>query len=219
MGLTQNIIHAERVSEILKNEKYTGNALLQKKYVTDHLAKTLVWNKGALPQYYAEDTHCAIVDKDTFNKAQEIMERNRESSKGKKEAGKYVFTSKIECSKCGKKYKRKTSNGRIYWSCGTYLKYGKESCNSKQIPERILQSIISEVLERTDFDETIFDGLIEKIIVSENNKLIFTFRDGNSVEKTWENKSRSESWTEEMKQNARDRNVERRSSQCVQQNR
>lgn len=198
--------NAERVSDILKNEKYTGNALLQKKYVSDYLAKTLVWNKGVLPQYYVEDTHCAIINKDTFDEAKEIMARNREHSKGKKEAGKYAFTSKIVCSKCGKNYKRKTSNGRIYWSCGTFLKYGKENCSSKQIPERILQSETNKVLEQTDFDEMLFDQLIEKLIVSENNKLIFTFRDGHSVEKTWENRPRSESWTEEMKQKARDRN-------------
>lgn len=210
--------NSERVSDILKNEKYTGNALLQKKYVIDHLSKSLVFNKGSLTQYYAEDTHCAIIDKDTFNKAKEIMIRNREYSKGKKEAGKYAFTSKIECSKCGKNYKRKTSNGRIYWSCGTYLKYGKDSCDSKQISERILISEINEVMEQPEFDEELFDRLIEKIVASEINKMTFVFRDGHSVEKIWENRSRSESWTEEMKRKARDKNVGRRTSQCVQQN-
>lgn len=210
--------NAERVSEILRNEKYTGNALLQKKYVVDHLNKTLVWNKGVLPQYYAEGTHCAIIDIDTFIKVKEILTKNREHSKGKKGGGKYVFTSKVQCGTCGKKYKRKTSGGRIYWSCGTYLKYGKECCSSRQIPEHILQAVASEVFNQTNFDEAIFEQLIEKVIVSDNNKLIFLFRDGHSVEKTWENKSKSESWTEEMKQKARERLNERRSLQCVQQN-
>lgn len=204
--------NSERVLDILKNEKYTGNALLQKKYVIDHLDKALVWNTGALPQYYAEDTHCAIIDQDTFNKAKEMLAINREHSKGKIEAGKYAFTSKIECSQCKKNYKRKTSNGRIYWSCGTYLKYGKESCNSKQISERVLLSEINEVLEQPDFDEVLFERLIEKVISSETSELTFVFRDGHSIERTCKNRSRAESWTEEMKQRARERNIERGST-------
>jgi hypothetical protein len=111
-----------------------------------------------------------------------------------------------------------TSNGRIYWSCSTYLKYGKESCSSKQISERILISEITEVLEQPDFDEILFERLIEKVIASETSQLTFVFRDGHSIERTWQNRSRAESWTEEMKQRARERNIERGSAQCVQQN-
>ncbi len=65
----------ERVADILKNEKYIGNALLQKKYVKDHLTKTLVFNKGNLPKYYAEGTHPSIVDLETFQRVQEIMKK------------------------------------------------------------------------------------------------------------------------------------------------
>ena len=67
---------------MLSNEKYAGNALLQKKYVTDHLEKKLVRNKGELPMYYAEDTHEAIIDQETFNRVQEKLEGIKESLSG-----------------------------------------------------------------------------------------------------------------------------------------
>lgn len=58
--LRGGVWNSERVADIIKKEKYTGNALLQKKYVKDHLTKTLVWNRGILPKYYAENTHPPI---------------------------------------------------------------------------------------------------------------------------------------------------------------
>ena len=62
---------AKRVLELLKNEKYAGNALLQKKYVADHLSKKEKRNFGELPRYYAEGTHPAIVSPETFKRTQE----------------------------------------------------------------------------------------------------------------------------------------------------
>ena len=68
---------ANRVMRMLKNEKYAGNALLQKRYVTDHITKKQVRNQGQLPRYYAECTHPGIVTPETFEKAQQLIERNR----------------------------------------------------------------------------------------------------------------------------------------------
>ena len=63
----------QRIKDLLSNEKYLGNALLQKKYRNNHLEKKLVKNEGELAQYYAEGTHDAIIDEETFAKAQEII--------------------------------------------------------------------------------------------------------------------------------------------------
>jgi hypothetical protein len=200
--------------EIIKNEKYVGDALLQKKYVKDHLIKTLVRNKGNLPKYYAEGTHPAIIDKETFEKAQKIMKKNIERYSGGTSIMKYPFTSKIVCGICGKKYKHKNKQGRITWGCSTYLKYGKDKCPSKQIPEDILISLSTEVLELKKFDEDNFGEKIKEIQVPEPNVLIFVFRDGNTVKTEWNYKSRSESWSEEARQKARERslnNMDRRS--------
>lgn len=196
--------NSERVADILKNEKYTGNALLQKKYVKDHLTKTLVFNKGNLPKYYAEDTHPAIIDLDTFQRAQEILSKNREKYLVKNKGCKYPFTGKIVCGICGKKYGHKNSKGRGLWYCSTYLKYGKDNCPSKQIPEEILTSLAREILEIKDFDEATFEDKIKEIQVPEPNVLIFVFQDGNLVKKEWNYKSRRKSWSEEDRERARE---------------
>ncbi len=212
--------NSERVTEIIKNEKYAGNALLQKKYVEDHLTKALVRNKGMLPKYYAENTHPPIVDESTFQEAQGIMEKNRDRNARKKDPKQYPFTSKIVCNKCGKNYKRKTARGRASWNCSTYLKYGKDSCHTKQIPEVILLSIAAEVLGLTEFDEMAFKRQVKEIQVPDFNVLMFVIHNGRMIHKEWKNKPRSESWSEEARQQAREKQLEyleRRNTPCKQQ--
>ena len=87
-----------------------------------HLTKKLVRNKGNVTQYYAEGTHPAIIDKETFERAQEIMRRNRIKFQGEQGKDRYVFTSKIECEICGRNFKHKkrgnkhTYMGMLYTS-------------------------------------------------------------------------------------------------------
>jgi DNA invertase Pin-like site-specific DNA recombinase len=195
---------SERVIEIIKNEKYTGNALLQKKYVEDHLSKKLVWNKGHLPMYYAEGTHPAIIDQATFDKAQAILNSRRLTSKTKSSTcSRYPFSSILRCELCGKKYKRKDRKGKVAWYCSTYLQEGKAACPSKQVPESVLYSLSTEVLGLEAFNADAFRKEIAEILVREPGELIFVFHDGHSVEKLWQHKSRSESWTNEMREAAR----------------
>ncbi|MHB1126860.1 MAG: recombinase family protein [Bacillota bacterium] len=210
---------SDRVAEIIKNEKYAGNSLLQKKYVDNHLTKTVMRNYGMLPKYYAEDTHPPIVDEATFKKAQEIMAENRESNAGKKDPKHYPFTSKIVCSKCGKNYKRKTTHGRIFWNCSTNLKLGKAVCHTKQIPEDILLSLVTEVLGLRELNEAAFEQQIQEIQAPDHNLLVFIFHDGRTIKRQWQNKSRREGWSEEARQQARERQLkylERRKALCVQ---
>lgn len=197
--------NSERVVDIIKNEKYTGNALLQKKYVKDHLTKSLVFNKGHLPMYYAEGTHPPIIDEETFQKAKDIMRKNMEKYVGGNTRVKYPFTSKIVCGICGKKYRHKDRQGRASWNCSAYLKYGKDSCPSKQIPEDVLISLTNEVLGINEFDEAVFEKRIKEIQVPEPKTLIFILNDGISIEREWSYKPRSECWSEDARQKAREK--------------
>ena len=191
------------IMKILKNEKYAGDLLLQKKYVKDHLTKKTCINRGELPQYYVENNHEAIIDRDTFLKVQnEIKNRTSDLSKSRRKIT-YPFTSKIVCGQCGKHYRRKIGNsGTKYahpvWICKTYNSLGKKFCSSKQIPENILTKLVPK-----DFKE---------IIVPEQNKIIIVLNDGSKIEKTWQYKSRSESWTDEMRRKAREMEVNREHS-------
>jgi len=201
--------NSERVVAIIKNEKYTGNALLQKKYVTDHLTKKEVWNKGVLPKYFAEGTHPAIIDADTFEKAQAVMEQRRQRFRTKRDTpNRYPFSGKILCANCGKSYKRKTANGKFYWNCSTYLQEGKAACPAKQIPEDTLYAVSAEALGIPAFDADIFAERVAEIQVPDNNRLLFIFRDGSKVEKVWQDRSRRDSWDDAMRQAARERQIE-----------
>jgi DNA invertase Pin-like site-specific DNA recombinase len=189
---------------IIQNEKYTGNALLQKTYIKDHLTKAQVWNRGVLPQYYVEGTHPAIIDMATFEKAKVILESRRKHYNTKDTSkNRYPFSGIIRCTNCGRNYKRKTTKGKVSWQCSTFLEKGKSSCHAKQIPEGTLYAESAEVLGLDAFDAEVFKMHITEIRVPEFNHLVFVFHDGHTVEKVWKDRSRSESWNDAMREDAR----------------
>ena len=198
-----------RITQVLSNEKYIGDSLLQKKYVNNHIEKKLQKNNGELPRYYAEGTHEAIIDKDTFEKAQEIVRHCKERTSGRKAPQRYPFTGRIKCGHCGANFKRVTCNKKIYWNCRTFQEIGKAGCPAKQIPERILEAVTAEVLGLAAFDGEAFMEKVDRIEVPEANILVYFFKDGHRVERTWKDRSRSESWTPEMREAARQRTLER----------
>lgn len=208
---------AKRVREILRNEKYTGNALLQKTYVSDYLTKRKIVNHGELPQYFATQTHEAIIDQDTFDLVQrklaDTSERNRPT---KPMNARYPLTGKIVCGNCGKHFQRKTTKGRISWLCSTYLEHGKAVCPAKQIPEETLLRAAADALGQDWFEEREFNQRIKHIQVIGPNRLRFIFFNGNVTDCEWKDRSRSQSWTDEMKQKAREKDQDRRREQSCQ---
>ena len=195
---------AYRVSVILRNEKYTGDALLQKQFVTDHLTKRKARNHGQLPQYYAKDTHPALIDKDTFDQVQAII-AERQRRYGGKERTRHSFSSLIQCGLCGKHYKRMIRWGKASWHCSTFLSSGKAACPARQVPEEVLQAVSAEVLGLEKWKADDFNRQIKQIRVPGLHRLIFVFRDGHTVEKTLQERSRRDSWTMAMRQAAREK--------------
>jgi len=202
----------KKVRYILSNEKYKGDLLLQKSFRTDHLTKKSKLNRGELPQYYVEDNHEPIVSKEVFDAVQLEFERRREKHLKITIPQKYAFTQKIQCGMCGKNYRRKVTRTRVVWICSTFDKHGKSECAAKQIPDETLCSVTNDVLGTTEFDAELFEEQIAKIIVPGPNKLTYVFKDGRTEERSWDDRSRAESWTEEMRQNARQKTLERRKS-------
>lgn len=205
--------YQQRVRDILSNEKYLGNALLQKTYVNNHLEKKQQRNRGELPQYYAEGTHDAIIDQDTFDRAQEMLRQIKEQLSGRKEPQTSAFTSKIVCTGCGKKYSRVTAGEKHHWNCRTYLTKGKDACPAKKVPEDVLYRLSAEVLGLDEFDADVFNSKITAIRAEKDNTLVFIFTDGKETVKRWQYRSRAESWTDEMKAAARQRTIKQRRTQ------
>lgn len=187
------------ILNMLSNEKYKGDMLLQKTFRLDHITKKQVKNEGQLPQYYVENAHEAIISPELFDAVQaKLKYRTDHRKSGKKKI--YPFTGKIVCGQCGKNYRRKTTSAGIRWICSTYNSYGKEFCDSKQIPEDILESIVGEQPFR-------------QIRTLDDHTLKVIWTDGTESPHHWENHSRSESWTEEMREKARARSIECRKNQ------
>ena len=130
------------VRNILTNERYIGDALLQKTYTTDCISKTVKKNQGERSMVYVEKNHPAIVSKAMFYQVREEMARRGSKRKvmqktGKTEQGKYsakyALSELLVCGECGTPYKRVTwaRNGkkRIVWRCISRLEFGTKYCH------------------------------------------------------------------------------------------
>ncbi len=187
---------ASTVRGLLKNEKYTGNMLLQKGYTKDHLSKKRIKNNGELPKYYVENTHPPIISKQDYDEVQRIFsERNTDSEPVQHD---YDFKGKVFCGQCGRRYIRKKNYKKYVWRCGAYTLEGLDGCSSKQIPDSILHNLADG-----------FEKEIEKIIILPDNNVKFIFDDKTEIIKHWVQPSRAESWTDEMKEQARQKTMER----------
>ena len=139
------------------------------------------------------------------------MASNREKNKaGAKPQKTYHFTGKITCGQCDKHYRRKVTATRAVWICATFNNYGKDVCASKQIPEDALYARTAEVLGLDTFDEGVFQEKIASMTVSGANQITYIFTDGQERTVSWKDRSRRESWTEEMRQQARERTLQQR---------
>ena len=199
----------ERIRETLSNEKYLGNALLQKRYRNNHIEKKLVPNNGELPKYYAEGTHEPIIDFAAFEQAQERLHKLERQTAKRNKPTRSAFSGLVRCGLCGNTYKRTTHKGRHFWNCTTYQARGKSACAAKRIPEETLILLTCEVLGIDSLDSDTVRNRITAIRVEQNNTVVFSLDDGSEVKKQWKDRSRSESWTDEMKEAARQKALER----------
>ncbi|MEA4821262.1 MAG: zinc ribbon domain-containing protein, partial [Erysipelotrichales bacterium] len=113
------------------------------------------------------------------------------------------YTSLIKCSICNAKYKRKNRNKGKIWECSTYNTQGRKECASKAIPEEILNEATSQVLGVDEVTDELVQNSIDYIEAFNENKLVYHLKDGKTQEVYWKDRSRSESWTSEMREKAR----------------
>lgn len=187
------------ISKILTNYNYTGNLILQKTYKESHMQRRSKVNDGQIPKYHVENSHEPIISLDTFLAVQ--MEIKRREQPQRDTTKKYPFSGLLKCKKCGKSYRRKITATGTVWICATFNSRGKKYCASKQIPESTLEQMVASVTENI--------ANIENIIVDDNNTLHFHMTDGSVITKVWEDRSRSESWTDEMRAQVGERNKRR----------
>lgn len=199
------------IKQVLTNVTYTGNLLLQKEFIEDPIGKHRRKNHGELPQYYVENTHEAIIDKETFDYVQaEIARRKELGPFANKSLATCCFTGKIKCPHCGLSYmhEHRTDRGtsQEFWTCGSRKlpaskRAARPKCPNKgSINHKNLIKACNEVLGLTEFDEQTFLDKVEHIEVPEGYVLDFFMKDGTVIRKPCPNTGHQDCWTKEYRE-------------------
>lgn len=148
---------------ILRNEKYIGDMLCQKTYHTNTLPFKQKRNRGEADQYYVEGSHEGIVDKNVFQKAQEIINSRKEKYLTDADSIQYPLTSKMHCTECSAFFIRKKTNGCVSWVCSNHG-ISKDNCPTHYIREiRIYDAFVCMINKLRFSQEQILDGVIKRL--------------------------------------------------------
>lgn len=177
---------------ILTNERYMGDAIINKTYTVDCISKKKKRNNGERAKYYVENNHPAIIDRATFGKVQEEIARRSGLRKVKqvgtktelgKYSSKYALTELLVCGECGTPYRRCTwtacGNKRIVWRCISRLDYGKKRCHDsptmgeEELHRAIMSAVQTVAMKNTKLLQTLknYIAMIVKCDDSEDRKL------------------------------------------------
>lgn len=168
------------IQSILRNEKYCGDAILQKTVTIDCISKTHKKNTGEAPMYYVHNNHEAIITREQFNKAQEeLLRRNtiapKMSSRTISAQGRYsryALTEILHCDECGSRYKRctwaKRGIKKVMWRCVSRIEHGTQYCkHSPSIEESALHSAIVRAINRFNQENETTYRLLMKASLSD----------------------------------------------------
>lgn len=158
-----NVWRQETIRSILSNEKYKGDAIINKTYVSDCISKRVKVNNGERNKYYIENNHPAIIDAGTFARVQEEIARRSGKPKVKQKgtktelsrySSKYALSELLICGECRTPYRRCTwtakGKKKIVWRCINRLDYGKKYCHhSPSIEESLLQDAVMRAIMQT----------------------------------------------------------------------
>ena len=151
------------IQSILSNERYKGDAIINKTYIADCISKKVRVNNGERPKYYVENSHPAIIDSATFGRVQEELARRSGKRKVKqkgttteqgKYSSKYALTELLICGECKTPYRRCTwtagGKKKTVWRCISRLDFGKKYCHhSPTVEESILHTAVINAIMQT----------------------------------------------------------------------
>lgn len=166
------------IKSILSNEKYKGDAIINKTYIESCLTKKVKVNNGEREMFYVENNHEGIIDAATFGRVQEELKRRAGKQRVKqvgtktqqgKYSSKYALSDLLVCGECKTPYRRCTwtasGKKKIVWRCISRLDYGKKYChNSPSIEESILQDAIMEAIFRAAKENRDVLGILKQHI-------------------------------------------------------
>lgn len=162
------------ISSILTNERYKGDALLQKSFCTDFLTKKFKKNEGEVPQYYVKNSHPAIVSEEVYDLVQLEIEARKEY--GNRYSGKGLFASRIICGDCGGNFGSKVWHStdryrKVIWRCNNKYEDGRskeQRCTTPHVTEfeimdgfvRVMEQVIEDKDRILDECQEIIDAIM-----------------------------------------------------------
>ena len=166
------------IMNMLSNERYCGDAILQKSVTIDCIEKKRKKNTGEAPMYYVQNNHPAIIDRVTFNKVQKELARRKTKTPGSAKSSitstgkysRYALTDVLICGNCGTRYRRVTwsRNGvkRIVWRCISRLDYGKKYCSDSPtiMEDKLQEAIVRAVNKFNEQDNATYKALMRATI-------------------------------------------------------
>ena len=211
--------------DILVNEKYAGDLVLQKNFREDFRTKKKRRNRGEMRKVIVHYSHEPIVERRVFEEVQEELKirggmtvRSTGIADPAPNRDDRLFTGLIRCMECGAtfqlKYQNKKQKTKPVWICHKHVKYGKGFCDSQMIPDDVLVEKTKEVLEIEELTSSVIRERILRIDIPERFHMVYNLTNGDIVDVPWEHKSRSLSWTAEMREKARQAALERARKQA-----
>ena len=148
---------------ILSNEKYIGDALLQKTYTPEILPLRNRKNNGEKDKFYVTNSHPAIISREVFEAAQQRL-KEREQYAPKKPKQQYLLSRMIYCNECGWAYKRKVQHGVIYWVCSQKGVAGYECGGKNLLESEIFSSFIIMYNRLRQYETLLVDNTLTQLI-------------------------------------------------------
>ena len=162
----------QAVVEMLKNEKYCGDALYQKTYMTDALPRQCLRNRGERDQYYAANTHPAIIDRQSYEAVQMLLRRRNENHmqhtiKTSPLGGRFI------CARCGGGFRRKESGGRPAFACMTHTQ-DRNACDMIPIPENEVYRAFLRLYSNLRDHPEVLDFQIKKLTEIRSRQMLWS---------------------------------------------
>ena len=167
--------HTSNINQILRNEKYIGDALLQKTYTVDFLTKKRVKNNGIVPQYYVENSHEAIIPREVFMQVQEELVRRRivhtsPNGKTRTYSSNHCFAQIVICGNCGEVFRRVHWNNRgkksIVWRCVSRLENTGLFCDARTVLESSIEQVLVTAINQALCDKDSFLSTLQDNIAT-----------------------------------------------------
>ena len=162
--------HASMIQYILTNEKYVGDALVQKKFTPDELPFRKKRNHGEVFQYYIHNSHPAIISRETFEAAQDLLRwKNSRRTKGKIQ--KSPLSGLMKCGLCGSTFHKHANNGEKCWFCAQHIK-DKDLCPMPILHENEVHTAFLTVYNKLlDHKDMILKPMLEQLLEAQSKTM------------------------------------------------